>query len=82
MAINVRYRRRQGKGEKWCKRAIWGNTLPAMKRVWKKVDNVTSDGFVGMWRQRISHFYSRYADRGLIVLDADRRRIPKVALAS
>jgi hypothetical protein len=50
------------KGEKWCKRAIWGNTLPALKRVWKKVDNVTSDAFVGMWRQRVSHFYSRYAD--------------------
>jgi hypothetical protein len=50
------------KGEKWCKRAIWGNTLPAMKRVWKTVDNVTSGAFVGMWRQRVSHFYSRYSD--------------------
>ena len=50
------------KGEKWCKRAIWGNTLPAIKRVWKKVDNVTSGAFVGMWRQRVSHFYSRYSD--------------------
>ena len=26
------------KGEKWCKRAIWGNTLPAIKRVWKTVE--------------------------------------------
>jgi hypothetical protein len=50
------------KGEKWCKRAIWGNTLPALKRAWKKVDNVTSDAFVGMWRERVSHFYSRYSD--------------------
>ena len=50
------------KGEKWCKRAIWGNTLPAIKRVWKTVDNVTSGAFVGMWRQRVSHFYSRYSD--------------------
>jgi hypothetical protein len=50
------------KGEKWCKRAIWGNTLPAIKRVWKKVDNVTSSAFVGMWRERVSHFYSRYSD--------------------
>ena len=30
------------KGEKWCKRAIWGNTLPAVKRIWKNVNNVTS----------------------------------------
>jgi hypothetical protein len=50
------------KGEKWCKRAIWGNTLPAIKRVWKKVENVTSAAFVGMWRERVSHFYSRYSD--------------------
>ncbi len=50
------------KGEKWCKRAIWGNTLPALKRDWKNVDNVTSGAFVGMWQQRLSQFYSRYAD--------------------
>jgi hypothetical protein len=50
------------KGEKWCKRAIWGNTLPALKRVWKNVNNVTSAAFVGMWQQRVSYFYSRYSD--------------------
>jgi hypothetical protein len=50
------------KGEKWCKRAIWGNTLPAIKRVWKTVNNVTSNAFVGMWQQRVSHFYSKYSD--------------------
>ena len=50
------------KGEKWCKRAIWGNTLPAIKRVWKNVNNVTSSAFVGMWRQRVSEFYSKYSD--------------------
>ena len=26
------------KGEKWCKRAMWGNTLPALKQVWKSVE--------------------------------------------
>ena len=50
------------KGEKWCKRAIWGNTLPAIKRVWKTVNNVTSGAFVDMWQQRVSHFYSKYSD--------------------
>jgi hypothetical protein len=49
------------KGEKWCKRAIWGNTLPAIKRVWKNVNKVTSAAFVGMWQQRVSQFYSRYS---------------------
>jgi hypothetical protein len=50
----------RAKGEKWCKRAIWGNTLPAIKHIWKTVDNVTSGAFVGMWQQRVSQFYSRY----------------------
>jgi hypothetical protein len=50
------------KGVKWCKRAIWGNTLPAIKRIWKKVDKVTSGAFVRMWQQRVSHFYSRYSE--------------------
>ena len=49
------------KGEKWCKRAIWGNTLPAVKRVWKNVNRVTSADFVGMWRQRVTQFYAEYA---------------------
>jgi hypothetical protein len=49
------------KGEKWCKRAIWGNTLPAVKRIWKNVNNVTSGAFVAMWQQRVSQFYARYS---------------------
>jgi len=50
------------KGEKWCKRAIWGNTLPDLKRAWKNVNKVTSGAFVSMWQQRVSHFYSRYSE--------------------
>jgi hypothetical protein len=50
------------KGEKWCKRAIWANTLPEIKQVWKSVDNLTSGAFVNMWQQRIFLFYSRYSD--------------------
>jgi len=48
------------KGEKWCKRAIWGNTLPAVKHAWKSVDKLTSGAFVGMWRERVAEFYSKY----------------------
>src|SRR5246127_5648242 len=48
------------KGERWCKRAIWGNTLPAVKREWKSVDRLTSGAFVGMWRERVETFYARY----------------------
>jgi hypothetical protein len=49
------------KGEKWCKRAIWGNMLPAVKRIWKTVNNVSSGAFVAMWKQRVSEFYARYS---------------------
>ena len=48
------------KGEKWCKRAIWGNTLPAVKRAWKSVDKLTSGAFVEMWRERVAHLYLKY----------------------
>ena len=50
------------KGKKWCKRAIWGNTLPAIKRAWKSVTKLTSGAFVAMWQQRVAHFYARYSE--------------------
>jgi len=49
------------KGERWCKLAIWRNTLPAIKHVWKSVDKLTSGAFVGMWQQRVDDLYSRYS---------------------
>jgi len=50
------------KGEKWCKRAVWQNTLPEVKRVWKSVDNLTSGAFVTMWQQRVAELYARYSE--------------------
>ena len=50
------------KGEKWCKRAIWENTLPEVKHVWKSVDYLTSGVFVRMWQERVDHFYTRYSE--------------------
>ena len=49
------------KGEKWCKRAIWQNTLPNIKQLWKSVENMTSGAFVYMWRQRVERLYLRYS---------------------
>ncbi|MGB8758381.1 MAG: transglycosylase SLT domain-containing protein [Pseudolabrys sp.] len=49
------------KGERWCKRAIWGNTLPAVKHIWSSVDKLTSGSFVRMWQQRVDDLYSRYS---------------------
>ena len=50
------------KGKKWCKRAIWGNTLPTIKHIWKSVTKLTSGAFVAMWHQRVDHFYARYSE--------------------
>jgi hypothetical protein len=49
------------RGEEWCKRAIWENTLPEVKRVWKSVDNLTSGVFVNMWQNQVDHFYAHYS---------------------
>jgi hypothetical protein len=49
------------KGEKWCKRAIWENTLPSVKRVWKSVENLTSGVFLNMWQNQVDHFYAHYS---------------------
>ncbi len=50
------------KGERWCKRAIWKNTLPAIKHAWKSVEKLTSAAFVAMWQGRVDHFYARYSE--------------------
>jgi hypothetical protein len=50
------------KGEEWCKRAIWENTLAEVKHIWKSVENLTSGVFVKMWQERVDRFYSRYSE--------------------
>jgi hypothetical protein len=50
------------KGEKWCKRAIWANTLPEIKHIRKSVENLTSGAFVKMWQDRVHRFYTRYSE--------------------
>jgi hypothetical protein len=52
------------KGESWCKRAIWKNTLPTVKEIWKSVERLTSGGFVDMWQQRLDQLYARYSAPG------------------
>jgi hypothetical protein len=52
------------KGESWCKRAIWKNTLPDVKQIWKSVERLTSAGFVSMWQQRLDQLYAHYAAPG------------------
>jgi hypothetical protein len=48
------------KGESWCKRAIWQNTLPDVKKTWGSVEKLTSAAFVTMWSDRLAALYQRY----------------------
>jgi hypothetical protein len=50
------------KSEKWCKRAIWQNTLPTIKQILKSVDKLTSTAFVDMWQDRVDHLYARWSE--------------------
>ena len=59
------------KGEKWCKRAIWQNTLPDIKHMWKSVENLHLKRVRKMWRERINRLYARYADMIGAKQDAD-----------
>lgn len=45
------------KGAAWCRKAIWGNVLPELKRTWRSVERLTSGAFVAMWRSRVAEFY-------------------------
>ena len=49
------------KGERWCKRAIWQNTLPEVKNARGAVEKLTSAAFVEMWRDRLATLYRRYS---------------------
>jgi transglycosylase-like protein with SLT domain len=58
------------KGARWCKRAIWGNTLPTVKHEWKSVNKLTSAAFVNMWRQRVDQLHSRYSETAVALNEA------------
>lgn len=45
------------KGDAWCRKAVWGNVLPHIKRVWKSVEVLTSGTFTAMWRDRLDALY-------------------------
>jgi predicted GIY-YIG superfamily endonuclease len=49
------------KGEKWCKKCIWGNLLPQWKDAFGNVDKISSGEFVSLWTERINHLANRYS---------------------
>jgi hypothetical protein len=58
------------KGEGWCKRAIWGNTLPAIKQASRSVNKLTSAAFMNMWRQRVDQLKSQYSETAMAANEA------------
>jgi hypothetical protein len=52
------------KGEKWAKKAIWGNVPDDVKKNFPKgVDSVTSADFVEIWRNRVGSFGKAYGGK-------------------
>lgn len=41
------------KGERWCRKAIWGNVPATFKRIAGSVEKLTSGAFVDFWRERV-----------------------------
>ena len=54
------------KGERWCRKCIWGNLLPEWKQAFGSVDKIQSGDFVSLWTGRIEHLANRFsvADSG------------------
>jgi hypothetical protein len=52
------------KGERWCKRCIWGNLLPKWKRAFESVESIRSGDFIDLWTWRIDHLANRYGAAG------------------
>ncbi len=49
------------KGERWCKRTIWGNLLPQWKQSFGSVEKILSGDFINLWTGRINHFATAWA---------------------
>jgi predicted GIY-YIG superfamily endonuclease len=49
------------KGERWCKKCIWGNLRPEWKHAFGNVENISSGDFVRLWTGRIDHFANRFS---------------------
>ena len=49
------------KGEKWCRKCIWGNLLPQWKQTFGNVEKISSGDFVGLWTGRIDHLANRFS---------------------
>ena len=51
------------KGERWCKRAIWGEYASSpSRRSGSRLRNCPPASSWSMWRQRVDHFYTRYSE--------------------
>src|SRR5271169_2832343 len=49
------------KGERWCRKCVWGNLLPQWKRGFGSVEKISSGDFVSLWTGRIDHLADRFS---------------------
>ena len=49
------------KGEKWCRKCIWGNLLQQWKQTFGSVERISSGDFVSVWTERVDHLANRFS---------------------
>ena len=49
------------KGEKWCRKCIWGNLLPRWKQTFGSVEKISSGDFVSVWTERVDHLANKFS---------------------
>ncbi|MGB8444002.1 MAG: hypothetical protein WCE32_06345, partial [Pseudolabrys sp.] len=71
----------QEKGEKWARKAIWGNVPSDIKgKIKGGLDALTSGQFVALWTERVNRFMARKVEPPTqYVQHAKKAKKPKVA---
>ncbi|MGB8074307.1 MAG: hypothetical protein WCF55_15905, partial [Pseudolabrys sp.] len=71
----------QEKGEKWARKAIWGNVPSDIKsKIKGGLDALTSGQFLALWTERVNRFMARKVEPPThYVQHASKAKKPKVA---
>lgn len=70
------------KGEKWAKKAIWGNIPDDVKKEFPNgVDSVTSRDFVEIWKNRVASFHEAYGGKKEESSEARKRTADDIDLS-
>ena len=70
----------QEKGEKWARKAIWGNVPSDIKgKIKGGLEALTSGQFLALWTERVNRFMARKVEPPTQYVQHARAKKPKVA---